>query len=975
MKNRYVVLFLAVMVGICFFLFTSFYDQAKREAIRTVNNEQIIYAKQAARGIENFFNSWTYNLTALSELPRIIDLNERGKQTMEFLYRANRDRIRAITRVDATGKIICSYPFDRKLIGLDISNQPHIREIMRTHQPVVSNVFSTVQGFDAIALHVPVFSNKTYQGSIGIALNFQELARRYIESIKIGETGYAWMISKDGTELYCPVPGHTGHSVFENCKEFPSILVMAKEMLKGNQGVTTYSFDKIRGSEVETVKKHAVYMPIKIGNTFWSIVVASSEDEVIASLKNFRNKLIVVVVSLLLIVVSASYYGLRVNFIIREEKKRQLTEHALRQSEEKYRRITENMSDIVTEEDAHGIIKYTSPSHKQNLGDIPEDVIGRSGFDRVHPDDRERVAAVFREGVLTGKDSEVEYRYRHADGHYVWLRSSGHAIYSPAGESQGTIISSSVITDRKLLELQKDAALEALKEEEEKYRTVISNIKDGVFIIQDGKIQFVNEAFSRITGYTMEDILKLRMDEVVAPEDVATVVENFRSRLAEQRIVKDYEFSVMHKDQKTIVHVSTSAEPIEYHGRTAIMGVLQDITQRKRADEEKQRLEERLQRSEKMEALGTLAGGVAHDLNNVLGVVIGYTELLMMESDKSNPVRTRLTNIIDGGKKAAAIVQDLLTLARRGVTARSVLNLNKVITDAMQSPEFERLLSYHPNVQIRTDLEPDLLNVSGSSVHLGKSLYNLVSNATEAMAKGGVVTIKTASHYLDKPIQGYDQVREGDYVVLTVSDTGEGISEADLKRVFEPFYTKKVMGRSGTGLGLAVVWGTVKDHNGYINVQSEEGKGSLFTLYFPITREDIAAETLPVAISEYTGRGETILVVDDVKLQRDLATAMLQKLNYHVTSASSGEEAVAYLKEHPIDLLVLDMIMEPGMDGLDTYRKVVEVHPRQRAIIVSGFSESDRVHAAQDLGAGAYVRKPYVIEKLGLAVRQELDGK
>ena len=208
------------------------------------------------------------------------------------------------------------------------------------------------------------------------------------------------------------------------------------------------------------------------------------------------------------------------------------------------------------------------------------------------------------------------------------------------------------------------------------------------------------------------------------------------------------------------------------------------------------------------------------------------------------------------------------------------------------------LSSYHPSVKIKTDLEPDLLNISGSSVHLGKTLFNLISNASEAMPKGGILTIKTANQYLDKPIQGYDEIREGDYVVLSVSDTGEGIPAADLKRIFEPFYTKKVMGRSGTGLGLAVVWGTVKDHHGYINVQSEEGKGSTFTLYFPVTREEITAEAVAVSISEYMGKGESILVVDDVKEQRDLAAEMLRKLNYNVASVSSGEEAVAYLKEH-----------------------------------------------------------------------------
>jgi CheY-like chemotaxis protein len=328
---------------------------------------------------------------------------------------------------------------------------------------------------------------------------------------------------------------------------------------------------------------------------------------------------------------------------------------------------------------------------------------------------------------------------------------------------------------------------------------------------------------------------------------------------------------------------------------------------------------------------------------------------------------------MNGGLRAAAIVDDLLTLARRGVSGRKVLNLNKIIADCQQSPEFESLSYHHPSVKIKTDLDPDLPNISGSSVHLGKSLYNLISNASEAMAKGGVVTIRTANQYLDKPIQGYDKIQEGDYVVLSVSDTGEGIQTTDLKRIFEPFYTKKVMGRSGTGLGLAVVWGTVKDHHGYINVESEEGKGSTFTLYFPVTREDITAERIAVPVSEYMGSGESILVVDDVKEQRDLAAGMLSKLNYNVSSVSSGEEAIAYLKEQQADLVVLDMIMDPGMDGLDTYMSILKIRPKQKAIIVSGFSETDRVKAARDLGAGAYVRKPYITEKLGLAVRKELE--
>ena len=353
-----------------------------------------------------------------------------------------------------------------------------------------------------------------------------------------------------------------------------------------------------------------------------------------------------------------------------------------------------------------------------------------------------------------------------------------------------------------------------------------------------------------------------------------------------------------------------------------------------------------------MEALGTLAGGVAHDLNNVLGIVVGYSELLLHEPGITSAMRSYLTSIKTGSEGAAAIVQDLLTLARRGVAGKTVLNLNALIRDSQNSPEFLKLLARHPSVKVRIDLESGLLNVSGSSVHLTKTIFNLMSNANEAMPNGGVLTVRTGNRYLDRPVHGYEEVREGDYVVLSVSDTGEGIPAADLKRIFEPFYTKKVMGRSGTGLGLSVVWGTVKDHDGYIDVESEEGKGSTFTIHLPASREDVAAGTAAVPMSEYMGKGESILVVDDVEGQRKLATRMLTKLNYRVESVASGEEAVAYLMDRPVDLMILDMIMDPGMDGLDTYRSVIAVRPGQKAIIVSGFSETDRVRAAQAAGGG-----------------------
>jgi CheY-like chemotaxis protein len=311
-------------------------------------------------------------------------------------------------------------------------------------------------------------------------------------------------------------------------------------------------------------------------------------------------------------------------------------------------------------------------------------------------------------------------------------------------------------------------------------------------------------------------------------------------------------------------------------------------------------------------------------------------------------------------------------LGRRGVAVSEVINLNRVITDYFEAPEFDKLNSYHPNVTFKSDLEEKLSNIKGSPVHLGKTVMNLVSNASEAISGQGEVMIRTENRYIDKPIRGYDDVREGDYVVLTVSDNGRGISAADVKKIFEPFYTKKVMGRSGTGLGLAVVWGTVKDHDGYIDVQSEDGKGSTFIIYLPATREEVSGDEQKTSPEQYMGSGETILVVDDVKEQREVAASMLIRLGYEVRAVSSGEEAISYLKRNKADLIVLDMIMDPGMDGLETYRRVLAINPKQQAIIVSGFSETERVKKALELGAGAYVRKPYILEKIGMAIRKEL---
>jgi signal transduction histidine kinase/ActR/RegA family two-component response regulator len=400
-----------------------------------------------------------------------------------------------------------------------------------------------------------------------------------------------------------------------------------------------------------------------------------------------------------------------------------------------------------------------------------------------------------------------------------------------------------------------------------------------------------------------------------------------------------------------------------------------EIAERVRAEEERKRLESRLQAAEKMEAVGALAGGVAHDLNNILGGIVGYPDLLLEELPEQSPMRDMLEAIRKSGIKAAAIVNDMLTLARRRIESTEVISLNSVVSEYCSSPEFETLKQFHPLVDVEVDTNPSLMNIHGSIFHLSKVIMNLVSNAAEAMPNGGRINISTENRDITRRECRHGEISEGSYVVLTVADTGVGIPADDLERIFEPFYTKKRMGRSGTGLGMAVVWGSVKDHNGHIDVDSVEGKGTTFIVYFPSTTEEATPAKSPIMRTDLRGKGESILVVDDVQEQREIASRILQELGYSVRAFGSGEEAVEYLKTADADLLILDMLMEPGMDGLDTYKRIAESHPGQKAIITTGYAETARIKEALRSGVGRYLKKPYLIDDIGLAVRAELGKR
>ncbi|WP_456385656.1 response regulator [Desulfolithobacter sp.] len=400
--------------------------------------------------------------------------------------------------------------------------------------------------------------------------------------------------------------------------------------------------------------------------------------------------------------------------------------------------------------------------------------------------------------------------------------------------------------------------------------------------------------------------------------------------------------------------------------------VIRDVSDSVRAQEVHREMEERLRNAEKTEMIGMMAGGVAHDLNNILSGIINYPELLLLETPPESPQRKILAAIRDSGQRAAAIVADLLTVARGAASVRELCLLNDLVEQYIASPEFTLLRNTYPDVELETRLDPDLYWCRCSPVHVMKLLMNLMANGFEAISGSGRIRVSTANTTVTRDSAAGRTLDPGPFVELVVEDTGAGIPEEDLPHIFEPFYSKKKLGRSGTGLGLAIVWNTVQDHGGTVSVVSGP-EGSRFTVLLPAAvgetpqnRDDsIASEVL-------AGCEGTILVVDDDEMQRDIASRLLKTLGYRVESVGSGEEAVEFLRQRVVDLVVLDMIMDPGMNGRKTLEEIFKIRPGQKALIVSGYSESEEVRRACALGASGFAKKPYTLEEIAREVHRIL---
>jgi len=663
---------------------------------------------------------------------------------------------------------------------------------------------------------------------------------------------------------------------------------------------------------------------------------------------------------------------------IRDVTERKQLESQLQKSEELYRTLVENQTDPICRWDRDCRLTYVNDSYCRLFGRQRNELLGTVWLQLAPEDVRNEIAPIFKRlsENPTINSIEIEMKTENDSRWFTWtdiplFDANGKLLeYQSVGKD---------LTERKKAE-------EALRQSENLYRAIFENTGAATLIVgEDTRIKLINSVFEEMIGQKREDVENKKSWTEFVPEKHLERMKTYHyARRAYEYAPRVYDFSYFDtrgRERDALMHITLIP------GTTDSLASIVDITDRKRAERELLEKEVRLKQAEKMESLGLLAGGVAHDLNNVFSGLVGYPEIVLMQVNALkelpdpekinkflNELPKKMNSILRSAQMASDIVQDLLAMTRRGVMEDKTLNLNEIIWEYLNSAKFHMVEGFYPRIRIETSLEKNLLNMNGSRTHLLKTVMNLISNAYEAIREGteGEIHLSTYNVYIDRDLPD-SNLREGNYIVLEVTDNGIGIPGEFINHIFEPFFTKKKMGKSGTGLGLSVVWYAVKDHKGHVEVKSEEGRGSTFLLYFPASGKTLPGET-ELEMELIRGNGERILVVDDKQEQRDYASLLLTTLGYTVFTVSSGEQCVEFLKTREVDLMLLDMIMDPGMDGLDTFREVKKIRPGQKAIIVSGFSETDRVKEAQGLGAGSYVKKPYLMKTIARAIREELGS-
>lgn len=942
-------LFVPVLLALFAYLFYTSYKDVSDKTLTQFNKEQFTLAKQASRGIESFFIYYQRELQFLSGLKYVSDLNDQGKKLLIDFYRSHADQIEGITIVDSKGVLRYTYPENPNSIGVDISNQMHIRSVMQNHSPIVSDVFMSVQGFRTIAYHVPIIIDKEYKGSIAILIPIDNLGKRFIETIKTGETGYGWMMSEKEIELFSPKNNQTGKSAREIFKDKPVLLEFLDRTAKETEGTSIcYLPSEIMEGNNPT-RTLAAFYRVSLGNTYWTIVIFTPESEVYAKLTSFRNRLYILIALILTTMTVYFYYGLKASNILREEKRRRAIEKTLTESEKRFRVMFELSPAGIILIGEKGTVIEVNTSFCETLGYTRKEVIGQNIKLFADPDNDKEIENNISK-IMSGKTMIHEVRNIKKDGTSCICALYETHIILPDG-TPGVLSVSNDITEKKKSQermLLLSRALESIGE-----CVSITDHKNNLI--------YVNNAFCNTYGYTESEIIGKNIAIIRPPENN----EQPASKILADTIHGGWigELINIKKDGSEFpIELSTSHIKDENGNSIALIGIAVDITERKKVQTELIKSKEKAEESDRLKS--AFLTNMSHELRTPLNAIIGFSGLMIDSGPDQNTVGYSKI-ILKSGQHLLSLVEDIFdtTMIETGHTKinyekTEVVPLLKEVKDIIQG---ERINEAKTDIELILNLNETENGISlvTDSRKLKQVLLNLLRNALKFTDHGHIEF-------------GYTEITETENSLIQfyVKDTGIGIDKRYHDTIFNIFrqiddtHTRKF---GGMGVGLSIAKKIVELLGGKIWVESQVSKGSVF--YFtvperPDRKENKIKTEGKVLTMEHSYSGKTILIAEDEQSNFDFLKILFTRMNIRVLWAKDGLEAVNMCEsDSSIDLVLMDIKM-PLMNGYEATKLIKAKKPHLPIIAQTAYAMISDKMEAETAGCDGYLSKPIKIYQI-----------
>jgi len=931
------------------YLFYSSYRDVKDRTLIEFNREQFTLAKQASRGIESFFIYYQRELQFLSKIKYVSELNDQGRDLLADFYKNNSDQIEAVTIVDSKGILRYTYPFNKDVIGKDISAQPHIKTVIESQKPTISEVFTSVQGFRTIAYHVPIFIDNEFRGSIAILIPLEKLGQRFVENINTGETGYGWMISEQGIQLFNPKNNQNGKSAREIFKNLPSIINLIDLTLKKSEGTAICFTDSVSAVDNEYSKTLASFYRVPFANTFWTILILTPEKEVYAKLTSFKNRLFILFSLIIIVMIVVFYLSFKASNILKEEKKRKAIERTLIESEQRFRVMFELSPTGIILIGENGTIIEVNSSFCETLGYTRKEVIGQNISLFASPDIKGEIETNITE-ILSGKTIIHEVKNIRKDRSICHVALYETKITLPDGTT-GILSVSNDITEKKLSQermLTLSRALESIGE-----CVYITDIKS--------KLIFVNNAFCKTYGYNDEEIIGRNIKILSPIETIDYPTENILSATIEGGWTGEL-INIRKDGTKFPIELSTSHIKNENGDAIALIGIAIDITERKKVEMELITAKEKAEESDRLKSV--FLTNMSHELRTPLNAIIGFSGLMVDSGPDHNTISYSQT-ILKSGQHLLRLVEDIFDTTMIE-TGQIKVNYEKtdiiaVLQEVRNIIHGERLSENKTGVEL-------ILNLEGSETQkylvtdsrkLKQILMNLLRNALKFTYQGSIE-------------YGFAEIVDSgkSFIQFYVKDTGIGIDNRHHNTIFNMFrqiddtHTRKF---GGMGIGLSIAKKTVELLGGRIWVVSEPSVGSEFFFTIPylhgtIEKSNISDEK--ELIMEKKFEGKTVLIAEDEQSNFDFLKILFTRMNIRVLWAKDGLEAVNICKSDPtINLVFMDIKM-PFMNGYEATRMIKSIRPELPIIAQTAYAmTSDKLEAGK-AGCDGYLSKPIKIRQI-----------